>query len=261
MLPDIVRAAAEPMANIGQLTVVSNDGASDLVKNVTRTVTEAGATVKGLTGIDIPDLLSKAMGTTGDAPQGPTKRGPSTPPAGGGPAGGGPTRGGTSRSTAAGGGTAGASPMSMSAGPTPAAGAAATPAPATPPRITTAEGVAAAMAGAEVAMRAAGASPAPRTDTAAGPARPAASARPAATPAPITRDTTVDEAARQLAADLRAVPGIERFGAVRLAELERGGPRPLRTMWRIARDQLDDRYGQVTIGELIDRYRGSSPTA
>ena len=53
-LPDIVRAAAEPMGNIDHLTVLSNDGASDMVKNVTRTVTEAGATVKGLTGIDIP---------------------------------------------------------------------------------------------------------------------------------------------------------------------------------------------------------------
>jgi nucleotidyltransferase/DNA polymerase involved in DNA repair len=117
------------------------------------------------------------------------------------------------------------------------------------------------MAGAERVMRTAAASPAPKTDTAAGPARPAASSRPAAGPAPITRDTTIDVAAQRLAADLRAIPGIERFGAVRLAELERGGPRPLRTMWRIARDQLDERYGQVTIGELIDRYRGSSPSA
>jgi hypothetical protein len=25
-------------------------------------------------------------------------------------------------------------------------------------------------------------------------------------------------------------------------------------MWRIAQEQLDDRYGQMTIGELIDRY-------
>ena len=36
------------------LTVLSNDGASDVVRNVTRTVTEASATVKGLTGIDMP---------------------------------------------------------------------------------------------------------------------------------------------------------------------------------------------------------------
>ncbi len=61
-LPEIVRAAAEPMANIDNLTVLSNDGASDVVRNVTRTVTEAGTTVKGLTGIDIPAMLSQAMG-------------------------------------------------------------------------------------------------------------------------------------------------------------------------------------------------------
>jgi hypothetical protein len=57
------------------------------------------------------------------------------------------------------------------------------------------------------------------------------------------------------------VPGIERFGRMRLAELERSGPRPLRTMWRIARDQLDERYGQLTIGEIIDRYTGSGGTS
>ena len=54
MMPEIVRAAAEPMGNIQNLTVLSNEGASDVVKNVTRTVTEANATVMGLTGIDIP---------------------------------------------------------------------------------------------------------------------------------------------------------------------------------------------------------------
>jgi hypothetical protein len=25
-------------------------------------------------------------------------------------------------------------------------------------------------------------------------------------------------------------------------------------MWRIARDHLDERYGQLTIGELMERY-------
>jgi hypothetical protein len=70
----------------------------------------------------------------------------------------------------------------------------------------------------------------------------------------MSRETTLDEAARRLATELRAVPGIERFGALRLADLESGGPRPLRTMWRIARGQLDERYGGLTIGELIDRY-------
>jgi nucleotidyltransferase/DNA polymerase involved in DNA repair len=71
-----------------------------------------------------------------------------------------------------------------------------------------------------------------------------------------TRDTTVDEAAQRLANELRAIPGIERFGEVRLSELDRAGPRPLRTMWRVAREQLNDRYGSVTIGEILDRYSG-----
>jgi hypothetical protein len=88
-----------------------------------------------------------------------------------------------------------------------------------------------------------------RTEPTAPPAPPPASAG-------MTRETTLDEAAVRLANDLRAVPGIERFGNVRLADLERTGPRPLRTMWRIARDRLDERYGQLTIGEVLDRYAG-----
>jgi hypothetical protein len=95
------------------------------------------------------------------------------------------------------------------------------------------------------------------TDTAAGPARPAR--RPAS--AEITRDTTLDDAAHRLASDLRQIPGIERFAQTRLADLEKGGPRPLRTMWRISREQLGGRYGHLTIGELIERYEGTPPPA
>jgi hypothetical protein len=75
--------------------------------------------------------------------------------------------------------------------------------------------------------------------------------------ADVTRDTSVEEAATRLANDLRAVPGIERFGTMRLADLDTSGPRPLRTMWRVAREELSDSYGQLTIGEVIDRYAGS----
>jgi hypothetical protein len=114
-----------------------------------------------------------------------------------------------------------------------------------------------AMAEADAAIRAARTPtppPIPRTDTAAGPARPA---RPASLD--ITRETTVDEAARRLATDLRALPGIDRFANVRLAQLEQAGPRPLRTMWRLAREGLDERIGQLTIGELLDRYGSDRP--
>jgi hypothetical protein len=77
--------------------------------------------------------------------------------------------------------------------------------------------------------------------------------------AAISRETSLDEAALRLASDLQSIPGIERFARVRLAELDRTGPRPLRTMWRIAREQLDARYGGMTIGELIDRFGGARP--
>ncbi|MBM4407237.1 MAG: flotillin family protein, partial [Chloroflexi bacterium] len=65
MLPEIVRAAAEPMANIGSLTVLSSDGASEVVRTTTRTVAEAGAAVKGLTGLDIPALLGGSLAGRG----------------------------------------------------------------------------------------------------------------------------------------------------------------------------------------------------
>jgi flotillin len=272
MLPDIVRAAAEPMSHIDQLTVLSNEGASDLVKNVSRTVTEASTTVKGLTGIDIPDLLNKALGSTDEgSPKGSSGGGPPRPPRS---TGGGSQPGGGSGTAQASGGPAESTGSAGGAGVGAAAQAAFVP---TPPvearRILSPEAVDQALADADRVMRAAAAPPTPRSDTAAGPARPAsaaerasataapmeaatpASTTPAAGPASaaITRETTVDEAASRLAADLMAVPGIERFANVRLAELERGGPRPLRTMWRVARDQLDARYGDLTIGQLIER--------
>ncbi len=279
-LPEIVRAAAEPMGNIDNLTVLSNDGASDVVRNVTRTVTEAGTTVKGLTGIDIPAMLSQAMAGagTGTGTGGGGGRPPSSSSGSGGgrrassgPRGGtGGTAGrgsGPAPGTAQASGTTSTPPAQGPTAPTTPAGASSagsgrTPPPTVdltapaaaaaqagaPPRFESQEQIDSALEAANQALRAAG-SATPLTDTAAGPARPA---RPASLD--ITRETTVDDAARRLAGDLRAVPGIERFGQIQLAELERSGPRPLRTMWRIAREQLDDRFAQMTIGELIDRY-------
>jgi flotillin len=267
MLPDIVRAAAEPMANIDSLTVLSSDGASDVVKNVTRTVTEASTTVKGLTGIDIPELLNQALGSSAESSdrEAPPRSRPGTPPRGGG---GGGASGPASGETGTGGATASGS-RPASSGPSAAgrssgagATAAATPSsePGQPPRFETPEAIDAAMADADRALRSAAAGPTPRTDTAAGPPRPVpAMGRPQS--ADISRDTTVDDAARRLAADLRSVPGIARFADVRLAQLENAGPRPLRTMWRVARDQLGARFGELTIGEVIDRYGSTPPTS
>src|SRR5215467_6560700 len=63
-LPDVVRAAAEPMGKIDSLTVMSADGASDLVKNATRAVVESTTAIKGLTGLDVPNLIGGALGRT-----------------------------------------------------------------------------------------------------------------------------------------------------------------------------------------------------
>ncbi|XBH21079.1 SPFH domain-containing protein [Jonesiaceae bacterium BS-20] len=59
-LPEIVRAAAEPVGNIQGMTVISNDGASAISKTVTDVLAEGQQIVKQLTGVDIADLLSKA---------------------------------------------------------------------------------------------------------------------------------------------------------------------------------------------------------
>ncbi|MDN3496970.1 SPFH domain-containing protein [Planococcus sp. APC 4015] len=56
-LPEIVRAAAEPLASIDNLTVISTDGASDLTKTVGKVLGEGTEMVKGLTGLDLSALL------------------------------------------------------------------------------------------------------------------------------------------------------------------------------------------------------------
>ncbi len=281
MLPEIVRAAAEPMANIGSLTVLSSDGASDVVKTTTRTVAEAGAAVKGLTGIDVPAMLASAMGTAVHANGGPAPT----------PAGGGGATGGTGGS----GEGPRATPTPPATGPASATARRATASPpidgpSRPPvdpgaafeqagraidraSWTVRESAAAvppppdapALPGLAATEPPGGAAPSGRVvpaDHALEPPRPSArvtsasgrarTGRPASLD--MGRETTLDEAATRLAADLQSVPGIERFGGVRLGELDRTGPRPLRTMWRIAREELDDRWADVTIGEMLDRY-------
>jgi len=72
MMPDIVRAAAEPLGKIQNLTVLSTDGASDVVRTTTDTLAQASVTVKGLTGIDLPAIISSALGGNQDAATGPS---------------------------------------------------------------------------------------------------------------------------------------------------------------------------------------------
>ena len=277
MLPEIVRAAAEPMANIDNLTILSNDGASEMVKNTTRTVAEASATVKGLTGIDVPALIGTSMGTRfGNGAPPPSGSGPRGGGGGskGGGSGGGPAGGSGSRSGSArkapfpapsSGRQVSAPPGGASSTPAASGSTEATQADQAQPEALVGEAVSALDRAADKARAAVDRALATPSPSATASTRPSASTRPASTsttPAPpavagLERETTLTAAAEALADDLMRIPGIQRFGDVRLADLDDSGPRPLRTMWRVARDKLERDYGQLTIGEIIDRYRGS----
>ena len=74
------------------------------------------------------------------------------------------------------------------------------------------------------------------------------------TAAGLSEASTLSESAVRLAEELQRIPGIERFGGTRLRDLERSGPRTLRSLWAVARDDLQARYGDVTIGVLLDAY-------
>ena len=75
-LPDIVRAAAEPIASIQEITIISTDGASAITKNVASVLGEGQGVIKQLTGVDINQLISNlAVPVNGALP--PARR---TPP-------------------------------------------------------------------------------------------------------------------------------------------------------------------------------------
>lgn len=61
-MPEIVRAAAEPMSNIDHYTVISTDGASESTKQIGNVLTELPAMIKSATGIDITSLISGMAG-------------------------------------------------------------------------------------------------------------------------------------------------------------------------------------------------------
>jgi flotillin len=246
MLPDIVRAAAEPMSQIDNLTVLSNDGASELVRNTTRTVTEASATVKGLTGLDVPALISNALGDAGAR------------------AGARPTNGGAD---------GGADPAARPSRPPTRSPAASPPAkqPDSADEVdqalrrasetidrATAAVPAASVASAPSGPRASAPAPAqsPTTPGPAPVARPGAGAP--SRPQAITASTPLGEAATILADQLHNLPGIERYAGIQVGQLEQRGSRPMRAAWRVARERLGAQYGQMTVGELLTRFGPSS---
>jgi flotillin len=59
VLPEVVRAAAEPMRAIDKLTVISTDGASSLTRSVASNVAQGLQLGSELTGVDLAGLLAK----------------------------------------------------------------------------------------------------------------------------------------------------------------------------------------------------------
>jgi flotillin len=237
MLPDIVRAAAEPMSQIDSLTVLSNDGASELVRNTTRTVTEATATVKGLTGLDVPGLINTAMGGA----------------RAGGPA---PAAGGSG-----GGGRAATRADSPAATPRPTA-ASRPPSDAGRREVETKADADAAIQAASQRIQAASTTPVPTTPVPAAPPMPAAprinGSQSRRLVSPIGADTPLPEAASILADQMRRIPGVERYADLALNELDQRGSRSVRAAWAMARDRMASDYGQLTVGELLSRFNRPS---
>jgi len=229
-LPDIVRAAAEPIGHINSLTVLSNDGASEVVKNATRAIVESTTAIKGLTGLDVPNLVGGALGRgfgeklrTGE---------------------------GDGESTAS-----AADRISQIAGEG-----------LTTLKAQTAAREAAAKAEAEAAAAKAQAEAqkakeeADRVKTevekaAAGAQAKAASTASAAVAKVVPADGNVAQWARWLADQLRRVPDIQVYDALHLGDLESRGPAAARGVWATAKAALLREYGNVTIGELLKRFQ------
>ncbi len=60
-LPNVVRAAAEPIGNIDNLTVLSTDGASEIVRTTTTNLTQASHAIESLTGINVAQVFNNAL--------------------------------------------------------------------------------------------------------------------------------------------------------------------------------------------------------
>src|SRR2546425_388366 len=224
-LPDIVRAAAEPMGHIDSLTVMSADGASDIVKNATRAMIESTTAIKGLTGLDVPNLVGGALGRgfgeklrTGEG-NGDASRESAT----------------DRISQIAGEGLATLKARA-------AAAAASTEA--------AAEEVEAKVDAAADKVQAAADQTAAAVQKAASVTAPKVAAAAKAAPT----EGNLVQWAKWLADQLRRVPDIQVYDALRLADLESRGPVAARGVWATAKQVLAKEYGTVTIGELLKRF-------
>ncbi|MHB8612146.1 MAG: flotillin family protein [Candidatus Dormibacteraceae bacterium] len=229
-LPEIVRAAAEPMGHIDSLTVMSADGASDIVKNATRAMIESTTAIKGLTGLDVPNLIGGALGRgfgerlrTGDGD------GSSDP--------------GSAAdriSEIAGHGLSALKAQTAAAAANAEAEAAAAKEKAIEKAAeeeAKAKAVASALKTAGVAEKA------------------AVESKVAATVARVSpSDGNVAQWAKWLADQLHQIPDIRVYDALRLSDLTDKGPAPARAIWATAQAVLGKDYGKVTVGDLLKQF-------
>ena len=225
-LPEIVRAAAEPMGHINSLTVMSADGASEIVKNATRAMIESTTAIKGLTGLDVPNLIGGALGRgfgerlrTGE----------------------GDGAGGIERAAAH------VRDLAEEAEEEVDKGASAAKAKA-----------AAAAAGAEAAsIQAAAAATGAVKQASSSAQKTAGDAEAKATEVVakvLPSDGNVAQWAKWLAGQLKWVPDIQVYGALKLSDLVDRGPAPARAIWQTAQAVLGKDYGNITIADLLKRF-------
>jgi len=233
-LPEIVRAAAEPMGHIDSLTVMSADGASDIVKNATRAMIESTTAIKGLTGLDVPSLIGGAMGRgfgerlrTGDGDGGSD-----------------PGSAADRISEIAGHGLSALKAQT-------AAAAAKAEADAEEAKEKAAEKAADEAAKAKSvasALKEAGAA-----EKAA--VVPKVEAKVAATAAKVwPSDGNVAQWAKWMSDQLHQIPDIRVYDALRLSDLTSKGPAPARAVWATAQAVLGKDYGNVTVADLLKQF-------
>jgi uncharacterized membrane protein YqiK len=253
-LPEIVRAAAEPMGHIDSLTVMSADGASEIVRNATRAMVESTTAIKGLTGLDVPNLIGGALGRgfgerlrTGDG----------------------------ERSSDAGSAADRISEIAGEGLSTLKAARAEAAAKAQEAEAKAAEDAQKAAAAAEKVAAAADAkaaavatklttSGAVHATAPAAPAKPAAAATWSAVPqakadamagASSPSEGNIAQWGKWLADQLRDVPDIRVYDALRLSDLTDKGPIKARALWATSQAVLGKDYGAVTVADLLKRFQ------
>jgi cytochrome c5 len=206
---------------------MSADGASDLVRNATRAVIESTTAIKGLTGLDVPGLIGGAMGRGfGDR-----------------------LRTGEGASEGDGRGSVGkAAEEIMEKGDhelstMPARTSAA---------VTDVEAKAkeAVEAAAQTAREAEA-----KAAKAAAPVEVKATAAKAAVEAKVApSDGNTAQWAKWLAQQLKQIPQIQLFGAVKLNALADRGPAQAQMVWHTAQNVLGKDFGDMTVAELLQRF-------